>query len=149
MNEHTTWMLKSDRSAEVVTSALVDFGPNRVAIWPETSHPRVYALHAVGPTWAEVTEGIPFSWSRERYDWSTPGRVVLDQLDSNVALPGGRIAYAITDSTGGCTVACDRRRRFRRTPRGLLAGTIMRLVGARILRWQFEKSLRRLPAVQP
>lgn len=101
------------------------------------------------PKWAEVTEGIPFSWSRERYDWSTPGRVVLDQLDSNVAFPGGRIAYTITDSSGGCTVACDRLRRFRHIPRGLLAGTIMRLVGARILRWQFAKSLRRLPAAQP
>jgi hypothetical protein len=149
MNEHTTWVLKSDRPAAVVISALVDFGPHRRAIWPETSDPRVYAVHAVGPTWAEVTEGIPFSWSRERYDWSEPGCVVLDQLDSNVALPGGRIAYTITGSSDGCTIACDRRRRFRHTPRGLLAGTIMRLIGARILRWQFDKSLRRLRAIEP
>jgi hypothetical protein len=144
MIERTHWAIHSVRSAEAITAALIDFGPNRARIWRETCHPAIYAVPAVGPDWAEVTEGIPFSWSRERYDWSTPGRVVLKQLDSNVARPGGRIEYSILPTSSGCTILCERRRRFRLTPRGLVAGTIMRLFGPAILRSQFSRSLKRL-----
>ena len=144
MIEHTRWTLRTTVPAADVAKALIDFGPSRSRIWKETSHPQVYAVHRLSATSAEVTEGVPFAWSRERYDWSEPGRIVLDQLDSNVAKPGGRIEYTITPTAGGCIISCDRRRDFRRSPRGLLAGTVMRLVGAALLRHQFDVSLRRL-----
>jgi hypothetical protein len=144
VNEHTRWVLHSTLSPEEVTRALIDFGPERAQVWRETSHPQVYSVHRVGSDWAEVTEGVPFSWSRERYDWSVPGRVVLEQLDSNVALPGGRIAYSITPTAGGSLITCDRRRRFLRTPRGILAAMLMRSVGPVLLRRQFDTALRRV-----
>jgi len=144
--ERTTWVLETTLPASAVRAALIDFGPDRVRIFRETSHPAVYRVHHVGPSWAKVTEGIAFSWSRERYDWSDDDRVVLDQLASNVAIPGGRIAYTIVPTASGCQITCDRRRRFRRTPRGVVAGTIMRLFGPRILRRQFATSLERIAA---
>lgn len=149
MNERTRWVLQTQLPPEEVTRALVDFGPERGRIWAETSHPQVYAVHRVGTDWAEVTEGVPFSWSRERYNWSVPGRVVLEQLASNVAVPGGRIEYTITPTASGSLIECDRRRRFRRTPRGIVAATLMRSVGPALLRRQFDAALRRLSATSP
>lgn len=128
-------------------AALIDFSEERSRIWAETSHPAVYRVHALGDTWADVTEGVPFSWSRERYDWSAPGVVTLEQLDSNVAVPAdGRITYTVNSgpSGHGSKIRCDRRRRFRSTPRGLLAAAIMRSVGPRLLRRQFATSLDRI-----
>jgi hypothetical protein len=146
IREHTIWTLTSSLPADRVIAALIAFSDERKRIWAETSHPAVYRVHAVGDTWAEVTEGVPFSWSRERYDWSTPGVVTLNQLESNVAIPAeGRIVYTVTaaGSEDSSHIRCDRRRTFRSTPRGLLAGTIMRTLGPRALRRQFATSLRR------
>ena len=151
IREHTTWELLSPLPIERVIAALVDFGDERMRIWAETSHLAVYRVHAIGDTWAEVTEGVPFSWSRERYDWSTPGVITLDQLESNVSIPAlGRIVYQVTagPSAAGSRIRCDRRRTFRSTPRGLVAAAIMRTAGPRLLRRQFGTSLSRL-SVQP
>jgi hypothetical protein len=147
IREHTTWTLMSSMPPDRVIAALIDFSDERKRIWAETSHRAIYRVHAVGDTWAEVTEGVPFSWSREHYDWSTPGVVTLEQLDSNVANPAsGRIVYTVTNetSTGGSHIRCDRRRSFRATPQGLVAGAIMRTVGPRLLRQQFAIALNRL-----
>jgi hypothetical protein len=129
-----------------VIAALIDFSDDRARIWAETSHPAVYRVHGVGGTWAEVTEGVPFSWSRERYEWSTPGTITLDQIESNVAIPAdGWIAYTVTASPAGdgSQIHCDRTRSFRLTPRGLVVVAIMRTLGPRIFRRQFAISLRR------
>lgn len=151
IRERTTWTLTSPVSPDQVIAALIDFSDERPHVWPETSDPGVYRVHAVGDTWAEVTEGVPFSWSRERYDWSTPGVVTIAQLESNVAIPAdGRIVYTVTAGPGaGSTILCDRRRTFRSTPRGLVAAAIMRTVGPRLLRRQFARSLDRVPEAAP
>lgn len=72
ITEHTTWELDSSMSPEAVLAAIVDFGPARSSIWKESSHPRTFSINEVGATWADVTEGVTVSWSRERYDWSKP-----------------------------------------------------------------------------
>lgn len=141
--EHTTWVLETWMTPQAVLDALIDFGPDRAQIWTETSHPRIYAVNEVGPTWADVTEGVPISWSRERYDWSTPGVVTLTQLDSNVTLPTGRTRYTLTDDGAGTRIRCDRSRVYRNSLDGLLAGIVMRLFGGRVLRWQFARGLAR------
>jgi hypothetical protein len=146
ITEHSTWMLETDLAPEAVLRALTDFGPGRAATWPETSHPKVFKVHEVGDTWAEVTEGVPLSWSRERYDWSVPGRVTLRQLDSNVAVPGGRIDYTIEPIAGGTRITCDRRRTFRNAPDAIFVVSIMRAIGPWILRRQFAGTLRRIGA---
>ena len=124
--------------------ALVDFSRRREVVWRETCDPIVYRVHAVGDTWAEVTEGIRGAWSRERYDWSVPGIVLLTQLDSNIAQPVGSIRYVITPHDGGgARVVCDRYRLFRGV-NGRIRGTFMVLLGSRILRWQFRLALDRV-----
>jgi hypothetical protein len=144
LTERTHWQLDTPLSAETVIEALVDFSPRRQMIWKETCDPAVYRVHAVGDTWAEVTEGVAYAWSRERYDWSEPGLVTLTQLDANIAEPVGTIRYTITPlPDGGARIICDRYRAFR-GPRGRVLGTFMVLFGSRILRRQFRASMQRL-----
>ncbi len=121
--ERTHWQLDVPLSPERVMAALVDFSPRREVIWKETCDPAVYRVHAVGDTWADVTEGVSYAWSRERYDWSEPGLVTLTQLEGNIAVPVGTIRYAITQlPDGGARIACERYREFRGL-RGRLLGT--------------------------
>lgn len=144
LTERTRWELDTALSIEAVTDALVDFSARREVIWKETCDPAVYRVHAVGETWAEVTEGVSYAWSRERYDWSVPGVVTLTQLESNVAEPVGTIRYSISERPdGGARIVCDRYRRFR-GPRGWLLGTFMVVFGPIVLRSQFRGSLRRV-----
>jgi hypothetical protein len=86
--ENTRYELAMPFPPEVVLGALVDFSDRRPRVWPETSHPAVYEVHSLDATHADVTEGLPFAWSRERYDWSEPGVLRLTQVDSNVARNG-------------------------------------------------------------
>lgn len=144
--ERTHWELDTPLSIEAVTDSLVDFSPRREVIWKETCDPAVYRVHALGDTWAEVTEGVAYAWSRERYDWSTSGVVTLTQLEANIAEPVGTIRYEITARPdGGARIVCDRYRVFRGA-RGRLFGTVMVLLGQHILRAQFRASLARVEA---
>ena len=142
--ERTRWQLDTPLSADAVVAALVDFSPRREVIWKETCDPAVYRVHAVGHTWAEVTEGVSYAWSRERYDWSVPEVVLLTQLDSNIAEPVGTIRYTVAPlPDGGARIVCERYRVFRGLRGGVL-GTFMVIFGSQILRAQFRKSLKRV-----
>jgi hypothetical protein len=142
--EHTRWQLDTPLAADEVIFALVDFSPRRQVIWKETCDPAVYRVHTVGPTWAEVTEGVSYAWSRERYDWSVPEVVTLSQLDANIAEPVGTIRYTIASRpAGGARIVCERYRVYRGV-RGRVLGTFMVLFGPRILRMQFRESLKRV-----
>jgi len=142
--ERTRWQLDTPVAAEAVIAALVDFSPRRQVIWKETCDPAVYRVHAVAHNWAEVTEGVSYAWSRERYDWSVPEVVTLTQLDSNIAEPVGTIRYAVSAlPEGGTRIVCERYRVFRGS-RGRLLGTVMVLFGASILRRQFQGSMGRV-----
>lgn len=144
--EHTRWQLDTPLAAEVVIAALVDFSARREVIWKETCDPAVYRVHSVGHTWAEVTEGVSYAWSRERYDWSVPEVVTLTQLDSNIAAPVGRIHYNVASlPDGGARVVCERYRVFRGL-RGWVLGTFMVTFGPQILKRQFRVSLDRVAA---
>lgn len=140
--ERTRYEIWVDRAPDEVLSALVDFGPDRPRIWRETSHPDVYRVHRVGDTAADVTEGVPFAWSREHYEWSEPGVVTLTQLDSNVARDG-RIRYSVIADRGGTRITCDRYRAFHGL-RGRIAGTLMVVLGRAILPSQLRAGLSRL-----
>ena len=146
LTERTHWELDTPLSVDAVTDALVDFSPRRELVWRETCDPAVYRVHEVGPTWADVTEGVSFAWSRERYDWSVPGLVTLTQLEANIARPVGTIRYEITARPGGGSrIVCDRHRVFR-GPRGMVLGMFMVLLGSHVLRAQFRAGLARVEA---
>jgi hypothetical protein len=144
LSEHTRWQLDTPLTAEAVMATLVDFSPRRQVIWKETCDPAVYRVHVVSHTWAEVTEGVSYAWSRERYDWSVPEVVTLTQLEANIAEPVGTIRYTIAPlPDGGARIVCERYRVFR-GPRGRVLGTFMVLFGSRILRSQFRVALDRV-----
>ena len=142
--EHTRWQLDTPLAADVVRAALVDFSQRRQVIWKETCDPAVYRVHATGHTWAEVTEGVSYAWSRERYDWSVPEAVTLTQLEANIAEPVGIIRYTIAaQPDGGARIVCERYRVFHGS-RGRVLGTFMLLFGRWILRSQFKTALDRV-----
>ena len=76
--------------------------------------------------------------------------MTLTQLDGNLVEKMGRIEYTIVDaSAGGSRIVCERTRYFRGDLNGRLRGTIMQLVGGRILRRQFRLGLDRWAALGP
>ena len=131
-------IMQSAVPPDQVLRTAYDFGPRRVDIWPAVRAEH-FVVHGRGAATADVTEGTPTgigtSWERCRYDWSKPGIVVATVTDSNVyAVPGS--AWQITASARGTgsQVEMTWTRRFRRTPRGLLFGTLFRLVGRPLFR---------------
>ena len=78
-----------------IRAALTDFSDRRPALWPNLD-PRFYQVHDLGENWADVTEGSSFLggiWERDRYDWSTPGVVRIDVVESNAFAPGSYWEY--------------------------------------------------------
>jgi hypothetical protein len=116
-----------------VLYAAYDFGPRRAQVWPAVRAEHL-TVHALGETTAEATEGTPagigINWERCRYDWSDPGRVTATVTDSNVyAHPGSNWQLAAAPAAHGSQVEMVWQRTFRRNPRGLIFGTLFRVVG--------------------
>jgi len=116
---------------ERFVAALTDFGPGRSEIWGNSDEGRL-TVHERGNTWAEVTEGSPAAgsiWQRSRYDWTAPGRVTLDVLDSNAFGPGSRWTYLVEPGAGGGTDIDLTIRRVPTTTKGKLFDVVLSLGG--------------------
>ena len=89
----------------VFVAALTDFGPGRAEVFGNNAAGDL-RVHERGETWAEVTEGSTTGpvWQRSRYDWSTPGEVRIDVVDSNAFGPGSRWTYRVTPAAGGTDI---------------------------------------------
>jgi hypothetical protein len=92
-------------SPDVFVAALTDFGPRRAEVFGNNAAGDL-RVHERGETWAEVTEGSTTGpvWQRSRYDWSTPGEVRIDVVDSNAFGPGSRWTYRVTPAAGGTDI---------------------------------------------
>jgi hypothetical protein len=127
-------------------SALTDFSERRPEAWPGLDA-AFFKVHAVGDTWAEVTEGTDVLggvWARERYDWSQPGLVRLTLVDSPDFRPGTVTVYRVTPGPGGtCHVSVDFQR-IARSARGRLVGAAVQLTGARRFGGELRVALARL-----
>jgi hypothetical protein len=126
-------------------SALVDFGPGRAEVWGN-SDPQHLAVHDRGNTWAEVTEGSTTGgvWQRLRYDWSTPGVVTLDVLDSNSFGPGSRWTYRVeSDGTGGSAIDLTVVR-VPNSAKGWLLDVVLTLGGSSFYSRDLRRTVRRL-----
>ena len=92
---------------ERVLEAARDFSEQRAEMWPDV-HVEHLEVHAVGETFAEVTEGNPwpigYVWERLRYDWSAPGSVKGVVIDSNIFKPGSTWEISATAADGGSRV---------------------------------------------
>lgn len=124
--------------------ALTDFGPDR-ARWWDNSSDEFFAVHDVGDTWAEVTEGGSGGiWQRIRYDWSTPGRVTLEVLDSNAFGPGSRWTYDVSETSSGCHVELSIIRQPN-SVKGRLFDALLQVIGPAYFRRDLRKTLAKLP----
>jgi hypothetical protein len=132
---------------ERFVAALTDFGPGREKVFGN-SQGGYLQVHDRGPDWAEVTEGSTAGggiWQRYRYDWSTPGEVRLDVLDSN-AFGKSYWEYRVTpDGSGGSLVALHIHRNPT-TPRGRLLDLVLRVIGNRFFVRDLRNTVRQIEA---
>jgi len=138
--------IETRAEAQQVLDALLDFSDRRPDIWPGLAR-ECYEVYSVGETSAEVREGStrPVKvWARERYDWSTPGVVRWEVLESNFCRPGSYVQVTVRpNESGGSHLDLE----WSRTPsnaRGRITITVMKIAGPSILKSYMTKSLRGL-----
>jgi len=145
-------VLQSSLAPERVLQAAYDFSARRAEVWPAVSVPRL-AVHDRGDTWADVTEGTRagpvVNWERCRYDWSQPGLVTAPVTDSNVyAFPASSWEIKATGTENGSQVEMIWVREFKPGPRGMVFGTLFRVVGERLFSKYARDVLRNLERVE-
>jgi hypothetical protein len=133
---------------ERFVAALTDFGPDREKVFGN-SQGSYLKVHEVGPDWAEVTEGSTAGggiWQRYRYDWSTPGEVRLEVLDSNAFGKGSYWHYRVTpDGSGGTAIALH----IHRNPtsaKGRFVDLALLVLGRRIFGRDLRETVKRIEA---
>lgn len=134
--------VETDRTPQDVVAILTDFSDRRPEIWPAFD-PTFYRRIAQGPSWADVVEGggpLPGMWARESYDWSEPGLVRAEIVESSLFRPGGRLEYTVRASASGSRirVAWDRRPR---SFRGAVITALVLLSGRKALADQLRAAL--------
>jgi hypothetical protein len=134
--------LETPVPADEVLAAAIDFSDRRPDLWPNISR-RLYTVHEVGDTWAEVTEGTNTMggiWARERYDWSKPGVVRGTVQESNVFRPGGMWEIRVQPTiTGGSRIELMRDRRGK--GKGKFIESMLSIVGRKVLSSQLQQTL--------
>lgn len=121
-------------------SVLTDFSATRPAVWPtiDTDH---FCVHAVGDTWAEVTEGTASAWERARYEWDTRrGLVTVTTHESKVFGPGGGWVFQLTPGADGTRIDVELTRSPTTLGRRMVAA-LLPLVAPRSLRKSFAEPL--------
>jgi hypothetical protein len=144
---HVRYSADGAVAAERVVGALTDFSERRPAIWPGLSS-HLYKVHAVEETAADVTEGTDVLggiWAREHYDWSRPGVVTLTCTESPFFRTGTTTSWRVSPTQTGCRVEVDLHR-IAKSPRGLLVGVLVQLMGARRFSAELRTTLDRLGA---
>jgi hypothetical protein len=88
-----------------VRAMLLDFSDRRPDTWPGLARNQ-YKVYSIGETSAEIREGNkrPKVWARERYDWSRPGIVRWEVVESNFSAPGSFLEAHLTPKDGGTNV---------------------------------------------
>ena len=130
---------------DVFVAALTDFGPGRAEVFANLAADDL-RVHDRGATWAEVTEGSTTGpvWQRSRYDWSTPGEVRIDVVDSNAFGPGSRWLYRVTPGADGGTDIDLSIQRVPNTAKGRLLDRLLRLGGGQFFARDLRRTVRTL-----
>jgi len=140
--------------AEEVLWAARDFSARREDVFPAVHADRLELHSQVGHS-ADVTEDTPIrplgsNWERCDYDWSKPDTVTATVTDSNVyAVPGSSWEIRATPKGDGSEVEMTWVREFRTNPRGLLFGTVFRLIGRPIFRRYAGEIIENLEKLEP
>ena len=116
--------LTSALSAPQLMAVLTDFTPARSKVWPTVDADHFH-VHAIGDTWAEVTEGTASAWERARYDWDDQRcRVTVTTHDSKVFGPGGGWVFQLTPQSTGTRIDVELTRRPTTFTRKFLAALL-------------------------
>ncbi len=127
-----------------VLGVLTDFSDRRPVIWPNIDHDH-FRVHDQGPDWADVTEGNVLAWERNRYEWNADaGEVTVTAVESDSWAPGSRWRYRLQPSPAGGTQVDVTVVRTGRGLRGKLLGSLLSVLGVRVLRSDMEKVLARV-----
>ena len=132
--------MTSSLSAPELMAILTDFSPARPRQWPtiDADH---FTVHALGDTWAEVTEGTASAWERARYDWDDRRhRVTVTTHDSKVFGPGGGWVFQLTPYDAGTRIDIELTRNPTTLVRRALAATLP-VVAPRTLKKSFSGPL--------
>ena len=127
---------------EQVKDALIDFTDRRTEIWQGLSKKK-YEVYEVGETMAVIREGNdkPNVWARERYDWSKPGVVRWEVLESNFCNPGSSVQATFGPGRDGGSHVEIEWSRTGSNFRGRLMVVMMKVVGPRLIKGYIRKSL--------
>ena len=132
--------INSPLSPDEVLRILTDFGPTRSQTWPGVDDEHL-KLHEQGDGWADVTEGNPGTWERERYTWDAgAGTVSATTTDSNVWAAGSRWDYALTPLDHGTHVSVTLTRHGRNL-KGRLIAALLPVVGGSVVRKSLSAAL--------
>jgi hypothetical protein len=137
-------------SPDRVIAALTDFSPKRFELWPNVER-QYFKVESAGQSSADVTEGSHVFggvWEKAHYDWSRPGHVHLDVLDSNAFQPGSTWDYEVTPRPGGGSHV---RMEFDRRPsnfKGKVVAALLSIAGGQIFGKGLRETLRRVEAYE-
>jgi hypothetical protein len=132
---HFEFEIESDLPPERILAALTDFSDRRPDLWPGLRR-EDYQVLALGDTWAEIREGTggPI-WARERYDWSTPGRVTWTVQESGFSRSGDAVVVDVSPRPGaGSRIHVDWTRNGKNLVGRLVVATIVALRGGPVRR---------------
>lgn len=116
--------METDLPPQRIIDALTDFTERRPELWPGIRE-KDYEVYEVGETSAVVREGSgPQIWARERYDWSKPGTVRWEVLESGFCAPGSFVQADISERDGGSTIHVT----WERVPTTFLARFLMGVI---------------------
>ncbi|MFF4379826.1 hypothetical protein [Kitasatospora sp. NPDC001547] len=135
------FQLLSTLGTEDVLAVLTDFTPARAETWP-TIDAEHFEVHALGDTWAEVTEGTAAAWERAHYEWKPGGdTVTVTTLDSKLFGPGGGWVFRMTPEGDG-TLVDVRLTRQPTTLKGRMLAALLPVAAPPALRKSFAGPLR-------
>src|SRR5215831_2582200 len=142
--------MPSHLAPEAVLAAGYDFSARRAQVFPAVSTEHL-EVHSLNPGSAYVTEGTPVgigvNWERCHYDWSRPGEVIANVVDSNVYAPQtSQWILRATPKDGGSRIEMIWVREFRPGTRGRIFGALFRLAGNRIFTQYARQVMRNLEA---
>jgi hypothetical protein len=144
------FVAKVDTAAtpEQVVAALTDFTDRRPDIWPGLAR-EFYEVYEVGETSATVREGSTKPtkvWARERYDWSRPGVVRWEVLESNFSNPGSYVEARVSPGKSGGSHIDIEWNRTGSTMGGRVIVAFMKVLGPRIIGSYAKKALDKVAA---
>jgi hypothetical protein len=135
---------------ERFVAVLTDFGPEREKVFGN-SQGGYLTVHEVGPDWADVTEGSTAGggiWQRSRYDWSTPGEVRLEVLDSNAFGKGSYWEYRLTPDGPGTTRVALHIHRQPTSLKGRFVDLALRVIGNRFFTRDLRATIAKIEAAE-